>query len=472
MRLDAAAQMLVALAVLRLAVIVFAHPMVGYANSYDFIREEACIGVWQHYAYADKAAAHPAAPVPALVFDGARRRDFCLPSADNLFAYAAAHVHKKGSTFDLREVGGLRAAATVLILATLLTQPIGAPLRLALAAAALLIFGDIATAAFANTLYVEYSVVLSVVATVGAIASLLTRPRPPGLTSILFACIATAWLCFTKQQYCPLGVLGAAAVGALLWRRWHKPRSATAILAIALGAAGLCLALGRGAPGSLPAAIQVANRADSVFGAILPEAADKAAALRTLGLPPTCQSAVGRDWYSQPAAQELCPKIAALRRWRLLPLFATQPGTFARPLRHAVFRSQPSPEGWLARYETPAAAAQSAVRLIRQTSISTLLAAIPSGLYCALLYASIACGSVVALRLPRGGMRADQTAAAALLISGSMIIAFAIASAVFGDGYFDLGRHTILIPAGLAIALCGATLGAATLMAGSRASNA
>src|SRR5215831_9702290 len=103
---------LIAAGAWRLAAVVGATPLLGYANQYDMGRTSACVGLWPDLPSPSRYEAHPQSPLARYV-RGERRPDECYPSSELLFVAPAAAIAAPGEKVDLRLVGAVEAALLV-----------------------------------------------------------------------------------------------------------------------------------------------------------------------------------------------------------------------------------------------------------------------------------------------------------------------------------------------------------------------
>ncbi len=448
---------------LRVWLLVGAQPVVGFGNNFDFARQSACVGLWEDYGDRPKLRPHPEGPAPRLIFDGDRQKFLCMASSDNLFPYLAAHTHRQHDRVDLREVGLWKALAALALCAFLLAQPMPTYARAFLALAIGLTLGDIDTLSYANTLYLEFSVLAAGIAALAACAVIVGRTAVPRWRDLAAPVVAVVWLGLAKQQYGGLAIALACVGAVVLATRWRKPRQAAVLAAAGVGAA-VAFNMLNATPWGLVGAADAANRTDTFLGAVLPAAADRAAALRRLGLPASCGAAIGRTWYSPGLqAHHPCPAVLRLGRSRLAALFVSQPGSFTIPMAHGIALTQraeiPGPDRW----ERPADARRLRYRVMRITSPTVLLARLPAPVYRALVAATMLAGlAALPWVLPfRARWRAAGPGAKAagygqaMVALGGLTVFYAVASTVFGDGYQDARRHAALVPVGLVFGAVG-----------------
>jgi hypothetical protein len=436
--------LLLAYFALRLALVVTAEPIIGFANNFDFMRQSACVGVWQDYPDRAKDSWHWEGPVAALRYDGDRRYYECGWAADNLFPWLAAHRHALGDRMDLREVGAAKLAALLLLAICLVFSQATAPARLASAAVLVAVAGDFDALSFLNTLYVETTAIGALCGLLISGAALLSAARPPGWRALCLPALLLACLGLDKQQWGPFVILlGAALAMSLAWR-WRAHAKAATVLAVALLAPLVLTKANEMKWGVLPWLVR-ANHLHVFYGAVWPAAPDPDAALRILGLPPAC--AVPRTPQSLVAAAKVppCEEAALFNRSRLAALALTQPAAVARPLLTGLVKSQPTRKNPLARLPSAAADTPRA-SFLRLTSITYWLACLPPPAYALLtggvILGAILAGAALALKRPR---RAPSFCAALFVLSG-LTGAYAVFSAVFGDGYEEIWRHALLLP--------------------------
>lgn len=446
----AAPLLLVLAALLRLWPVVLAHPAIGFGNNFDFFRQSSCTGLWEDYPDRPRLYPHPEGPVPTLIYSNEGGDALCVASWDNLFPHIALLRHRVGDHVDLREVGGAKAIAATITLLVMALWPLPPRAKLPLLAAAAVIIGDFDTASYANTLYLEFSVILASTTALFACAAHLGRPSGPSWRDTLLAAASLAWMAGAKFQYTGLALLLAMAVSVRAYVRWRQVVRPALILGTTVVTATIFVILNM-APGRLGGDAARANTTDTLLGAILPAATDRAQALQVLALPQSCASAVGQTWYmTQPPRP--CPEILTVGVSRVVKLFLLQPATFFTPISTAIARSQFPASNEPARWERPADATRLRYRVMIKTSMTGLLAVTPRAIYWSLIFltSGIGIGATIWITL-----RPRASYALAMIGLGGLTEAYAIVSSVFGDGYQDLHRHALLIPCGLTFVLAG-----------------
>lgn len=444
-----------AITFVRMAVVVLAEPMIGFANNFDFARQSACVGLWENYGDRPKLRGHPDAPVPRLVFDGDRSAALCRPSVDNIFPYLAAHAHRKHEAVDLREVGAWKAVFAMTAFAVILLQSMPAYARAALAVTLGLTLGDMDTLSYANTLYLEYSVIVSGILALAAVSCLVGQAKPVSWGGSLVAAAALAWLALSKQQY---GVFAVCLAGFATWvliRKWKHAAQGAILIACSVAAAVVFAEINAGPAGSMNAA-DAANATDTFLGAVLPGAGKPQQALASLGLPQSCLSGIGETWYTPGLqAHHPCPAALHLSRARLVPLFISQPTTFTIPVAHAISLTQSAAATDPQRFERRSDENAWLVQLLLAVSPSQILARLPPTAYRVAVAVAMAMSVVLTpallmLSVKRVvGSPVHAMYGMSMATLGSVAVAYTVLSTVFGDGYQDAHRHAALLPAAM-----------------------
>ena len=453
------------LTLLKIAAVVFHTPLFGYANSYDFVRKSACVGIWQDYPGQPKGAGFPFAPVNSLVFDDDRRTDICAKSSDNFFAHISRTVHRVGDRVDFREMSAYRLLMLTSLGLALMGMCASGPLKVFVALLFGLVWGDFTNALYFNTLYNEFSVLLGSFFASCCLVILAGTPRPPGRPRLLLVLLTFAiiWLGFSKQQYMPLASVLALIAAGLMWLRLRARGWALGLVALALAFPPAYAYLNRDDTG-LMADIDLANKTDTFMAAVLPEATDQQQALRTLGLPPECAAGIGKSWYDPDIQQH--PPCAALKqvsRARLLSLFLQQPRTFYIPLIRSAYEAHKMyPEERLLGHVAQASQSQEGFyQFSRWGSLAIGFSLLPEPVFVVLIMGVWLLAALALLRLtlvrfrPQWAVTPATQFSLASIAMGGLLVLYALASSVFGDGYIDVPKHALLIGSGLAFVLCG-----------------
>ena len=456
------AYLIVGLTLLKIAAVVFHSPIFGYANNYDFVRKSACVGIWQNQLGRDKTANHPEAPVNNLIFDGDRINPLCAKSSDNFFAHISRKLHKVGDRIDFREMSVYRWVMLMAMVLLLMRVTDNERLKIIFSLLFFLVWGDFAIELYFNTLYNEFSVVMGCFFAASCVVLLTQRSMPPHREKATFSLLvfSIVWLGFSKQQYVPLAsllALLAALIMILHRRRWKM----FLLLMCALMLPLLYARLNNDASGLL-AAIDQANKTNTFMAAVLPAVADQPQALQDLGLPPSCLAAIGKSWYDPQVQQNNpCPEVKQLSRLDLFKLFWREPAAAYIPLYRGILEANKMYPNYLGYVEQPSQLENAWYRTARFGSLTILLSTLPGPLFFgitvgSLLFSALS-GMVLALRFARG--RNDQlrldVVMLSLIVMGGLLIFYALVSSVFGDGYWELPKHAVVLGQGFAFQLCG-----------------
>ncbi|MFI4953762.1 MAG: hypothetical protein ACHP7M_11535, partial [Burkholderiales bacterium] len=273
--------LLIVLGAWRIAVIVGATPMLGYANQYDTGRTSACFGIWPDLPEPARYEAHPRAPIAEYV-PGETRPAECYPSSELAFVAVALTVAARNGPIDLRLVGAVKGAVLVLLAvaldAALKRRPAWA---LAHATVFALVLADPMITLWLNTLYTEFGALLGAYASIALLPVLVAREAQsarPSRTALIGFALGLAVLGMSRQQHLLLPAVLALPIVLSLWRPARG-----AALALAIEVCAIVLVQATWIP--RPATIAAANDADVVLGAILPASRDPARTAARLGLP-------------------------------------------------------------------------------------------------------------------------------------------------------------------------------------------
>jgi len=467
---------LCALAAVRLLLVAAPAPMLGYANNYDFIRVAGWFDLWAAPPDGDAAfdprAQHPRAPLRCYRVDPSITTDIRYPTSELGFVWLAlrsadawrAIVGPSRCEIDLRILGLLRAAMLWLAgVAVSVAFFCRAP-RAGVASAAILAFvlADPAVGLLLNTLYSDFSTILfSYLAGAVTIYVLAFERYTLGCGLLLGASFLA--LAGTKTQFTGLALVLSVllAAGALVRGKATASRAARAVV-VALAFGGALAGIGAQqralrADGYMWA-MRMGAATDTFFGAILPLHEDPPRAVALLGLPPQCGVHVGKTWYDEGMQPPPCPQIADVSRLRILTLLSDDPLLGVR----LAARSLPLLQPLIVRYYGQVEGgdrAQADARWTRGvTSVSSLVEALPLAVYAALVVLTALATAVAALVLawPRAIITGDDALLPLLVLVAGVVELYAFASSLFGAGFIDLGRHSIvgqlaflvLVPAG------------------------
>jgi len=446
---------LVILTLVKAIATVFANPLLGYANNYDFVRQSSCIGIWQDYANKPNTAANPLAPVNSLIYDGHTSRGVCMKSSDNLFPWITTRLHKRGDKVDFREISLWKVTFVFAFFFILLSKTTDPRYKLAIAFAFFLIFGDLVNLLYANTLYLEFSVVAGLFFSLFS-TTLLMSARSKDTSLIVATIISLCWLGFSKQQYMPLATLLGTACSAIVFFKYSDRRLALIFLLLA---AATPLAYSAMNNSDHMQGVNFANKTDTFLGAVLPEATDKEKALSKLGLPTECMGGIGKNWYMPDVIQHHpCPEVEHVSRAKLIGIFISDPATLLEPMHKALIRIRPFYPDHIGHMTDPSDGSSQRYLLLKRSSLSTALAALPADYMLSITLASILLGLAAMISIGASlRSRTSPPSFAWMILLGGLFSFYALFSSVFGDGYVDMQKHAVGFLVGLAFQLTGVT---------------
>ena len=448
-----AALLLLALGAWRIAVIVAALPMLGYANQFDMGRTSACFGLWPDLPEPARYEAHPQAPIARYV-RGEERPAECYRSSELAFVAAALAIAPRDGPVDLRIVGAVKGAVLILVAlgldAALKRRPAWA---LANAAVFAIVLADPMTTLWLNTLYTEFGALLGAYASIGLLPALVVRePQrapPPRWALFGFAC-SLAVLGLSRQQHLLLPAVLALPVLISLWR----PARGTA-LGLALWVLAIAIAQ---ATMARPATITAANNADVVLGAILPASRDQARTAARLRLPERCLQSSGASWYETmgESLSAICPEALAMPRRALVALAVAEPATIARAVLRGLPQLQDWRLGYLGSVEDRDFAGSEAVRDVAgpaAISLAPMVTALPRHTFAWVLGTSLALLIASAGATLLASIRGRPAPFALIVYALTATAWYAILTSILGDGYVEIPRHAQLVAPCLAATL-------------------
>ncbi|HEY7904506.1 MAG TPA: hypothetical protein VIH36_13695 [Casimicrobiaceae bacterium] len=437
--------LLIVLGAWRIAVIVGATPMLGYANQYDTGRTSACFGIWPDLPEPARYEAHPRAPIAEYV-PGETRPAECYPSSELAFVAVALTVAARNGPIDLRLVGAVKGAVLVLLAvaldAALKRRPAWA---LAHATVFALVLADPMITLWLNTLYTEFGALLGAYASIALLPVLVAREAQsarPSRTALIGFALGLAVLGMSRQQHLLLPAVLALPIVLSLWRPARG-----AALALAIEVCAIVLVQATWIP--RPATIAAANDADVVLGAILPASRDPARTAARLGLPTRCLQSSGASWYETmgESLQQTCPEALVLPRRALAALAFTEPATIVRAIVRGLPQLQDWQLGYLGTVEGRDFAGNSEVRAVAgpaAISLAPLVTALPPLVFWFALAASlallVASGAVTLHAL----LRRRPSPFALVIFALAATAWYAILTAILGDGYVEIPRHAQL----------------------------
>jgi hypothetical protein len=185
-----------------------------------------------------------------------------------------------------------------------------------------------------------------------------------------------------------------------------------------------------------------ANRADTVFGALLPATNDQAGMMKDLGLPyDKCKGFIGKNWYdSWTDFERYCPEITKL------PLFRIGIAAIKHPAAiHAIIQTISRDhrgflQNHLGQIEGSKYSKITSESGFTYFSFDQLLAALP-GFWITIIIYICALGPGVA---GITAMVIGKFRWGIMLIFNCIMFNYILLSSILGDGYYEIGRHVIL----------------------------
>lgn len=429
---------LLVLGVVRASLLVFHDPVIGYANQFDMKRISSCLGVWPVTDENPKARS-PAGPLSTYEW-GETDEAFCQPGTEVLLAGLGMGLASVFSAdhMDIRWVGGTKLVLLVLIALSLHLAMRRSPYcAFAHAMVFAWVICDPMNTLYANSFYSETGAFLGAYLAVGTAAAIVLQGQFRTRLGLMWI-LGLALLGGSRVQHLMLPLM-LFLVLAVTWRK--APRSFW-VLSSLLSVAIIFFQLGlQGQKTS----IDDANRVNTLFGTLLPAHPDPGYLAKRLGLPEDCADLANTSWYLDRGRnhREDCPEAFELSRARIIMVFALEPATSIRLLFRALYQTA----AWRLPYlgEVANASFERAGGLTG-LSISGLLSGMSFSIY-ALFYLIPVwlglCAFIALFSLKPAASNGQRAFAMALAMLAGLILVVN-ATALFGDGFSEYGRHAHL----------------------------
>jgi hypothetical protein len=439
-------------------------PLIALANSYDEVRYTSCFDLYpQRPDDVPPSKNSPEAPFAHYVFLPGDQ-PICYWSSELVFQGAVTALYRTQRATDgtqiysVRWIGVLKFAAIIAVwLAFTACWWRRGAWGAVLANGALLplLFCDPANTVYLNTLYAEWTALLALYTLCGLVV--LCHDRPASRSAGALLALAAFGLATSKIQHLLLPSIFAAIVLALaFWqhRRWSWQGGA--VLFGALAGLGLqAVQLHRDSDAIR--AIDLFNRSDVTFTALLPNSRDPAVTARELGLEPDCLRLIGtRAWAMPDYPAQACPGLVNVTRARELGLLLHEPGIGLRLFWNGVLALDP----WLAPGLGLVEGGDFEKLPDEFSSVSGALTAAPA------LRAVVLCGpllALLALSWPRLGRVRPRLRLYTALTVATMLATLGIT--LLGDGLADTPKQAHLVfNAALGWWICVLALGVAAFV--------
>lgn len=306
-------------------------PLLGYGNSYDMIRIQACHQIWPADTHIDITQGTPDAPLRWYKQYQSKFDVKCFPSSELIFTGAGINLSKiipayhEGNKISIQGVGVFKALILCLtaIGATLLFIYYRQPLLMWINVVTFaIVLTDPGITLYLNTFYTEFSAVYFLYLFQLSLALLhLSRRR---LLWIGLLVISLLGLGFAKPQHAPLAIL-LGAISAIYLLYYKFPIKALVVF-LASTPPLLLYVFGVMAPRN--EIMELANQINS-WGMLLGLSSDASSAVNALNLPDHCRALVGAQWQGQASLDNPpCNEIRATTIFSKLHLFWIEPKIF------------------------------------------------------------------------------------------------------------------------------------------------
>lgn len=321
-------------------------PLLGFADSYDMIRIQACHQIWPANLNITPGSGTPEAPLRDYTLNR-KVETPCFPSSELIFTgigveLASLHQQLMGqANISIRTIGWVKASfliGTALLASLFFYAQKNATAMLLNGGGMLLILSDPAITLYLNTFYTEFSAVYFLYVSVLGIVYLFqhqwkTKYSIPLLIGIL-------GFGLSKPQHAPLALIIGFLLASYLLIKNKQWLLAGAIIMfsvtpVILSSMGVFTPRDEG--------MALANKVNAL-GSILQAAKDPQQLLHDMNLPETCDRLSGKTWYHQIYQQEgICHELADTRHAGLLLTLITHPDVFYQ----LVTSGQPALKIWI-----------------------------------------------------------------------------------------------------------------------------
>lgn len=429
---------------LRLLMVTISTPLVGYANSGDFWRLQACFGLSPKGISVPFGHGYFDAPIPVFQFDRPVNPDYCYLSSESLFILLGA-LASNGS-LNLSTLGTLQAACLIFagVGLTFLYKRIATRMALISALIFAVLIADPANSLYLNTLYSEFPSLLGGYVAVGLLLYLVWMQR---WTNAIIAGIALSFFLFgtskTQAYLLPLIWTGMLLVFSLPKLVAKQTRGRILFGTLLLFAVALFVLrlqkTQQGSPGYNSGA-RHANNINLYLGTILPAASDRVQALHILGLPDKC----AHSWDDPTVRYSACDEVVFVSRSRIIWLVVADPSLIFRLIPSALKQTRPWIVSYLGEIEGEKSGRLNTGFPSMTWSVASLVDAIADPIYYFLIALTLIGAGLSAVLVVYSWFRpltSDLVRLSIFQLFMSSIAIYAFISSLFGEGLIDFAKH-------------------------------
>jgi hypothetical protein len=431
---------------IRIVKLILHHPLLGYANSFDMIRIQACHQIWPADPNVQPGTMTYQAPLENYKFDKTLNLGFCHYNSELIFTIMGEILirllqpHLIGDTFSIRIFGLIRGASLIfiglgfLIWCILQKQYTTALIHVLIYT---IVIADPANTLYLNTFYTEFSALFF------AYLSCLIFYRVSfgierSITALVFG-ITLFLLGASKLQHIGLPLIFFISFIFFNWHNIHTKKLTAVFALLGVISSGIYQEFLRHTPSM--DAIEYANATDTFLLTVLPATSDPYSAAKILKLPDHCVEHRGKTWYT-PGVQENhpCPEVRNVSRVRIIWLALHDPQFVINVTREGIKLLR----GWLLSH----VGSIGNVKLERASrivfSLSDWIDQIPDTILKALFLAPF-----IIILWVIGWMRSCNLSntircGAAIIVLLGLSTFYVFYSSLFGDGYCEFSKHTHL----------------------------
>ncbi len=355
-------------------------PVLGYANSYDMIRLQACHQIWPADDGIDITSGTPAAPIHRYALDK-KVKTPCFPSSELLFTGTAIELaklknHITGEKLvSIKMIGFVKAffLAITILIAQLYFLRCNNNIAMATnAISALIVLSDPGVTLYFNTFYSEFSAVYFLY--LSLIGIVFLADAQCHITRLLPLLAGLLGLGFSMPQHAPL----AFFIGLLLagYLQFSAKKWGGALIILLFSALPLTLQ-SSGFLSSNDKSLDFANKVNFTGSALsLTQQPDKL--LNNLQLPDSCKVLAGKNWYNKEVQdKKYCPELSAANHPKISIALLKDPALLVTFLQN----SAPSLKNWVFDLYGQVEGEKTGTAIQHQASIDNVLRVTPGAVF-------------------------------------------------------------------------------------------